>query len=127
MLGNPVIFLGCFSVWRRRPTTSAATYGHYTRSTAESGDLPPKQRQTHGKKDAKGQWATILQISKLIISLTDNPAEAFELLKDLEPASPSEYILKGIVHCEIGQQQLSKLAQQYFQLVGESASEKGMH
>lgn len=50
-------------------------------------------------------------------------------MKDLEPSAPSEYILKGIVHCLLGQQQGSKehlkVAQQYFQLVGESASERG--
>lgn len=29
--------------------------------------------------------------------------EAFELLKDLEPSTPQEYILKGVVNANIGQ------------------------
>eukprot|EP00055_Hartaetosiga_balthica_P002770 m.5214 g.5214 ORF g.5214 m.5214 type:complete len:557 (+) comp2360_c0_seq1:144-1814(+) len=53
--------------------------------------------------------------------------EAFKLVKDLEPITPPEYILKGVVNASIGQEQEStdhlKLAQQYFQLVGGSASE----
>ncbi|XP_043280848.1 intraflagellar transport protein 56 [Venturia canescens] len=53
--------------------------------------------------------------------------EAFELIKDLEPAVPQEYILKGIVNAVMGQETGSreslKTAQQYFQLVGSSASE----
>lgn len=53
--------------------------------------------------------------------------EAYDLLKDLEPATPQEYILKGIVNAALGQEQDSsehlKIAQQYFQLVGGSASE----
>ncbi|XP_076680325.1 tetratricopeptide repeat domain 26 isoform X1 [Andrena cerasifolii] len=57
----------------------------------------------------------------------DDVAEAFELIKDLEPAVPQEYILKGIVNAVMGQETNSrdnvKTAQQYFQLVGSSASE----
>ncbi|XP_011314978.1 intraflagellar transport protein 56 isoform X2 [Fopius arisanus] len=53
--------------------------------------------------------------------------EAYDLIKDLEPAVPQEYILKGTVHALIGQETGSrdslKTAQQYFQLVGSSASE----
>ncbi|TGZ64529.1 hypothetical protein CRM22_006325 [Opisthorchis felineus] len=53
--------------------------------------------------------------------------EAFELIKDMEPSTPQEYVLKGVVHAILGQDQGSrehlKLAQQYFQLVGGSASE----
>ncbi|XP_046736835.1 intraflagellar transport protein 56 isoform X2 [Diprion similis] len=53
--------------------------------------------------------------------------EAFELIKDLEPAVPQEYILKGVVNAAIGQETGSreniKTAQQYFQLVGSSVSE----
>lgn len=30
--------------------------------------------------------------------------EAFELIKDLEPAVPQEYILKGIVNAVMGQE-----------------------
>jgi len=53
--------------------------------------------------------------------------EAFNLIKDLEPTTPQEYILKGVVHSCQGQINDSnehlKMAQQYFQLVGASASE----
>ena len=53
--------------------------------------------------------------------------EAFELMKDIEPASPQEYILKGVTNLALGQQMDSrehlKMAQQYFQLLGASASE----
>lgn len=53
--------------------------------------------------------------------------EAYELLKDTEPSSPPEYILKGVVHATLGQatssRQHVKTAQQYFQLVGASATE----
>ncbi|XP_017888054.1 intraflagellar transport protein 56 [Ceratina calcarata] len=57
----------------------------------------------------------------------DDVREAFELIKELEPAVPQEYILKGIVNAVMGQETNSrdniKTAQQYFQLVGSSASE----
>ncbi|XP_053986821.1 intraflagellar transport protein 56 [Hylaeus anthracinus] len=57
----------------------------------------------------------------------DDVEEAFELIKDLEPSVPQEYILKGIVNAVMGQEINSrdniKTAQQYFQLVGSSASE----
>eukprot|EP00667_Euglena_gracilis_P006319 EG_transcript_6370 len=53
--------------------------------------------------------------------------EAYQLIKDLEPVTPQEYILKGVVNASIGQLTESrehiKMAQQYFQLVGASASE----
>ena len=53
--------------------------------------------------------------------------EAYELMKDVEPTSPQEYILKGVTNLAIGQQMDSrehlKVAQQYFQLLGASASE----
>ncbi|XP_046658630.1 intraflagellar transport protein 56 isoform X2 [Homalodisca vitripennis] len=53
--------------------------------------------------------------------------EAFLLVKDLEPSVPQEYILKGVVNVAIGQESGSrehiKVAQQFFQLVGSSASE----
>jgi len=53
--------------------------------------------------------------------------EAYRLMKDLEPTTPQEYILKGVVNAALGQEQdnrdAMKLAQQYFQLVGSSASE----
>ncbi|XP_076624547.1 tetratricopeptide repeat domain 26 [Colletes latitarsis] len=57
----------------------------------------------------------------------DDVQEAFKLIKDLEPSVPQEYILKGIVNAVMGQETNSrdniKTAQQYFQLVGSSASE----
>ncbi|RQM19966.1 hypothetical protein B5M09_002641 [Aphanomyces astaci] len=53
--------------------------------------------------------------------------EAFDLIKDIEPSTPQEYILKGVVHATLGQQTNSrqhiKTAQQYFQLVGSSPTE----
>lgn len=53
--------------------------------------------------------------------------EAYNLIKDLDPTTPQEYILKGVVNAALGQEQGSrehlKIAQQYFQLVGGSASE----
>ena len=56
------------------------------------------------------------------------PQEALNLIKDLEPTTPQEYILKGVVHATIGQAQQDgtehlKMAQQCFQIVGASASE----
>ncbi|KAM7295981.1 putative tetratricopeptide repeat protein [Ixodes scapularis] len=57
----------------------------------------------------------------------ENIQEAHNLIKDLEPTVPHEYILKGVVNAAIGQAQGSrehlKIAQQFFQLVGGSASE----
>lgn len=32
----------------------------------------------------------------------DLVSEAFELVKDLEPSTPQEYILKGVVHATLG-------------------------
>lgn len=53
--------------------------------------------------------------------------EAYELVRDLEPSTPQEYILKGVVHASIGQSTGSrdhmKMAQQCFQLVGTSTHE----
>ena len=55
------------------------------------------------------------------------PRDAFALIKDLEPNTPQEYILKAIVNASIGQEAKNRenlrTAQQYFQLVGASASE----
>ncbi|ORX77761.1 tetratricopeptide repeat protein 26 [Anaeromyces robustus] len=57
----------------------------------------------------------------------DDIFSAFNLMKNFEPSTPQEYILKGIVNSVLGQEQESrehlKIAQQYFQLVGGSASE----
>ena len=57
----------------------------------------------------------------------DAMQEAYELIKDVEPSTPQEYILKGVVNAAVGQALQSrdhvKMAQQFFQLVGSSASE----
>ncbi|XP_074602731.1 tetratricopeptide repeat domain 26 [Brevipalpus obovatus] len=57
----------------------------------------------------------------------DNILEAFNLVKDLEPSVPHEYILKGVVNATYGQEkgfrEYLKVAQQFFHLVGGSASE----
>lgn len=57
----------------------------------------------------------------------DGMQEAYELIKDVEPSTPQEYILKGVVNASVGQALGSrdhvKMAQQFFQLVGSSASE----
>uniref|UniRef100_A0A452RKI3 Intraflagellar transport protein 56 n=1 Tax=Ursus americanus TaxID=9643 RepID=A0A452RKI3_URSAM len=57
----------------------------------------------------------------------DDVQEAYNLIKDLEPTTPQEYILKGVVSAALGQEMGSrdhmKIAQQFFQLVGGSASE----
>ncbi|ESO84728.1 hypothetical protein LOTGIDRAFT_221830 [Lottia gigantea] len=57
----------------------------------------------------------------------DDINEAYNLVKELEPTTPQEYILKGVVNATLGQESGSrehlKIAQQYFQLVGGSASE----
>lgn len=57
----------------------------------------------------------------------DEVKEAFEIIKDMEPSVPQEYILKGVVNAMLGQKTGSrehlKMAQQFFQLVGASASE----
>lgn len=57
----------------------------------------------------------------------DEIQEAFELIKELEPTVPQQYILKAVVSATLGQEtglrEHLKLAQQYFQLVGSSVSE----
>lgn len=53
--------------------------------------------------------------------------EAYELIRELEPSTPPEYIIKGVIHATIGQATQSrehlKMAQQCFQLVGTSPHE----
>ncbi|KAJ8965156.1 hypothetical protein NQ314_004381 [Rhamnusium bicolor] len=53
--------------------------------------------------------------------------EAYDLLKDLQPAVPQEYILKGVVNAALGQDLNSpehiKTAKECFHLVGSSSSE----
>ena len=57
----------------------------------------------------------------------ENIDSAYELIKDVDPSTPQEYVLKAMVNAVIGQDTASrehlKLAQQQFQLVGGSASE----
>ncbi|XP_053202718.1 intraflagellar transport protein 56-like isoform X2 [Panonychus citri] len=65
---------------------------------------------------------------QVLPNLVDNNIqEAFNLIKDLEPTVPHEYILKGVVNASYGQKkglrEFLKVAQQFFQLVGGSASE----
>ena len=40
-----------------------------------------------------------------LLSLLDDVAEAYNLIKDLEPTTPQEYILKGVVNAALGQEQ----------------------
>uniref|UniRef100_A0A8D9E4S6 Intraflagellar transport protein 56 n=1 Tax=Cacopsylla melanoneura TaxID=428564 RepID=A0A8D9E4S6_9HEMI len=53
--------------------------------------------------------------------------EAFDLIKDLEPSVPQEYILKAVVQVTVGQEtgsrDMVKAAQALFQLVGSSQTE----
>nr|CAG4639113.1 EOG090X04LA [Daphnia magna] len=57
----------------------------------------------------------------------DETKEAFDLMQDVNPSLPAEYILKGIVYALIGQETNNKeyldTAIQYLHLVGGSASE----
>ncbi|KAF5287512.1 hypothetical protein FQA39_LY04140 [Lamprigera yunnana] len=57
----------------------------------------------------------------------DDNKEAYDLIKDLQPAVPQEYILKGVVNAALGQELNSpehiKTAEECFHLVGSSASE----
>lgn len=39
------------------------------------------------------------------ISSKDDIPEAYNLIKDLEPTTPQEYILKGVVNAALGQEQ----------------------
>lgn len=45
-----------------------------------------------------------------------NIIEAYELMKDVEPSQPNEYILKGVVNAAIGQENNS-VNEKYFYLV----------
>jgi intraflagellar transport protein 56 len=68
------------------------------------------------------------RLNLVIYQLRHNSVnEAYELVRDLEPSTPQEYIIKGVVHATIGQQEGSrehlKMAQQCFQLVGTSTQE----
>lgn len=41
----------------------------------------------------------------IITFLSDDVIEAYNLIKDLEPSTPQEYILKGVVNAALGQDQ----------------------
>ncbi|KAG8236458.1 hypothetical protein J437_LFUL016909 [Ladona fulva] len=60
--------------------------------------------------------------------LQDDVTEAYNLIKDVNASEHSEYILKGIIHAIIGQKNGSReeieIAQQFFQAVGNSGSER---
>lgn len=53
--------------------------------------------------------------------------EAYNMVKTFEPTTPQEYIVKAVSCASLGQEmenaELLRQAQQYFQLVGASASE----
>nr|XP_002130244.1 intraflagellar transport protein 56-like [Ciona intestinalis] len=57
----------------------------------------------------------------------DDLDEAYGLIKETDPTSPQEYIIKAVVNAALGQERGSrehvKIAQQYFQMFGSSASE----
>nr|CAG4646193.1 EOG090X04LA [Macrothrix elegans] len=57
----------------------------------------------------------------------DESKEAFQLVQDVDPSLPLEYILKGIVYATVGQETNNKeyvdIAIQYLHLVGGSTSE----
>jgi intraflagellar transport protein 56 len=70
----------------------------------------------------------VLLFSQIIYYLRHGSInEAYELVNDLDPATPQEYIIKGVVHATLGQstnnREHLKMAQQCFQLVGTSAHE----
>ncbi len=50
-----------------------------------------------------GRYYCITQ-SVLLIFVLDNIDEAYALIKDLEPSSPQEYILKAVANTIIGQE-----------------------
>ncbi|GMI52571.1 hypothetical protein TeGR_g164 [Tetraparma gracilis] len=68
------------------------------------------------------------RLNLVIYYLRNNGVEeASQLLADLSPSTPQEYILQGVVNAEMGQKMGMKdnlkSAQKFFQLVGASASE----
>ena len=44
-------------------------------------------------------------IIDFILSCLDDVNEAYNLVKDLDPTTPQEYILKGVVNAALGQEQ----------------------
>jgi hypothetical protein len=43
-------------------------------------------------------------LSKLIFEYSDDLEHAYDLMKDVEPLQPAEYILKGVVNAAYGQE-----------------------
>ncbi|CAG10786.1 unnamed protein product, partial [Tetraodon nigroviridis] len=71
--------------------------------------------------------AGLHQQSLLRLTSADDVQEAYSLIQDVVPVTPQEYILLGVVNAALGQdigsREHLKTAQQFFQLVGGSASE----
>ena len=44
-------------------------------------------------------------MQEIVDFASDDIAEAYNLIKDLEPTTPQEYILKGVVNAALGQEQ----------------------
>ena len=64
-----------------------------------------------GGEDAKRAWTPLLgnptlpeaRLNLCVFHLNNGDAfDAFQLLKDCEPATPHEYILKGVTHAVMG-------------------------
>ena len=72
-------------------------------------------------------YTTLHPIQVIYHLKRDQVSDAFDLIRDLEPSTPQEYILKGVAYATIGQtsnnREYIKIAQQCFQLVGTSAHE----
>ena len=45
------------------------------------------------------------KVQEIVGVVLDDIAEAYNLIKDLEPTTPQEYILKGVVNAALGQEQ----------------------
>lgn len=57
------------------------------------------------KITVKWKWnLNKLTIHAWHISISDDVTEAYNLIKDLEPTTPQEYILKGVVNAALGQE-----------------------
>lgn len=57
------------------------------------------------KITVKWKWnLNKLTIHAWYISISDDVTEAYNLIKDLEPTTPQEYILKGVVNAALGQE-----------------------
>ena len=60
-----------------------------------------------------------------LVNYKDDVAEAYELIKDLEPTTPQEYILKGVVNAALGQEQGSvSIISKYIKFISASIKKK---